>query len=156
MEKISKYRMTFDSVVEKRNRFHTICTCTILRTDQVVAYLLLWTKVQALISNAFIFKNTVNTCLYIYSTLLYNYKLLQFLINMCHLSCSYSILSLILITAFNSLIYNCLFIYVPQQWGEESNIISLSILLLSTAAGTHEGEGNMTYKQHKSISYLNW
>lgn len=125
MKKINKRRMTFGSVVEKRNRFHTICTCTILRRDQVVAYLLLWTKVQALILNAFIFKNTVNTCLYISSTLLYNYKLLQFLINTCHLSCSYSILSLILIRAFNSLIYNCLFICICSptvRGGVESNL----------------------------------
>lgn len=125
MKKINKCRMNFGSVVEKRNRFHTICTCTILRRDQVVAYLLLWTKVQALISNAFIFKNTVNTCLYIYSTLLYHYKLLQFLINTYHLSCSYSILSLILFRAFNWLFYNCLFICICSptvRGGVKSNL----------------------------------
>lgn len=125
MKKINKCRMNFGSVVEKTNRFHTICTCTILRRDQVVAYLLLWTKVQALISNAFIFKNTVNTCLYIYSTLLYHYKLLQFLINMHHLSCSYSMLSLILFRAFNSLFYNCLFICIccpTVRGGVKSNL----------------------------------
>lgn len=47
-------------VVKWRSRFHTICTCTILR-DQVDNHFSQWTKVQALTSNGFhlYFKNTV-------------------------------------------------------------------------------------------------
>lgn len=63
-------------VVKWRNRFHTIFNCTILR-DQVANHFSQWTKVQALTSNGFhlYFKNTV----FMYFTLFYNYKLLQFL-----------------------------------------------------------------------------
>lgn len=46
--------------VKKRNRFHTIWTCTILK-HQVVNHFSQWTKVKALISKGFhlYFKNTV-------------------------------------------------------------------------------------------------
>lgn len=59
-ERTNKYTWWFLVSVKKMNRFHIICTCTILR-DKVVTHLSLWTKVQALISKGFhlYFKNAV-------------------------------------------------------------------------------------------------